>query len=114
MVYEGREQRKDKRFEMNLSVLIKGLESEEKTFRESMSKNISRSGVYFTASEWDIEPQKELIVSVSIPREKTKIFPFSRLAGRAKVIRVDQFGQQRWQGVALEFSDDLTYLAAVA
>lgn len=114
MVYEGREHRKERRFELNLSVLIKRPMPEEETFTEVISKNISRGGLYFTASEWDIEPQEEVIVSVSVPKEKTKIFPFSRLAGRAKVVRVEQFGQQRWQGVALQFSDDLTYLAAVS
>lgn len=112
---QGKEQRKHQRFQMGIPVLAKASNYSsggEQVFKEFLSKDISMGGVYLTASEWNVRPQEEVVVSISVPREKTRVFPFSRLAGKAKVVRIEQYAQQRWQGVALQFSDDLTYLAA--
>lgn len=113
MLYEGRERRRHQRIDMNLPVQAKRLISpEDAGFKEAVTRNISLGGAYFTTSDFNLAPQEEIVVSISVPKERTRLFPFSRLAGRAKVIRVEQFGQQRWQGVALQFADDMTYLSA--
>lgn len=80
--------------------------------------NISLAGVYFETDRRDAFSVNDvLIASVSIPEPQRRTFPFTRLAGRGRVVRLDELPAQdespRRYGVALEFGKDLTALTAV-
>ena len=108
---------------MNLQapLLIRRADTREpQPFREHMTQNISLAGVYFEAEDADTCAVNEVVIaSVSIPEPQRRTFPFTRLAGRSRVVRVKEFpsetaagGRKRF-GVALEFGNDLTALAAL-
>ena len=87
--------------------------------QEKLTKNLSLAGVYFETDEKDAYTTDEIVMaSVSIPGSRTREFPFTRLSGRSRVVRVDslpesgQGGRTRF-GVALEFGEDLTALTAL-
>ena len=88
-------------------------------FQEEQTKNISLAGAYFeTEDEQAYAVNEFVITSVSIPVEQRRAFPFTRLAGRSRVVRVNELpseqasGRKRY-GIALEFGDDFTALAAL-
>jgi len=92
-------------------------EGEPEPFVEQMTKNISLAGICFETSEGRYAVNDLLTASVSIPEPQRRNFPFTRLAGRTRVVRVDPLPQQdagvpRRCGVALEFGDDLIALTA--
>ena len=51
-----------------------------------------------------IKHEDKLNISLSVPRDEARDFPFSRLIGKARVVRVDK------DGVALEFMEDMNRL----
>ena len=90
---------------------------ERGVFEPGETKDVSLAGVYFTTPAWqDVQPQEILTVSVSVPREQSRDFPFSRLAGRGRVVRVDALSgetpDERRLGIAVEFAEDLSILTA--
>lgn len=111
------DRRRDRRIQMALPMHARKIESDAPGhFREGVTKNISLAGVYFTTSAWPtIDQHESLMVSVAVPRERAREFPFSRLAGRGRVVRVEGLTNApesgpRHYGVAVEFGDDLTVL----
>ena len=112
------ERRKHRRFDIRLSIEIRKVEApSELIFEEATTANISRGGTYFKAPGWvDVYPQAGLYISISVPREMKKDFPFSRVVGKARVVRVEELPGSELdplakQGVALEFSYELIFLA---
>ena len=91
---------------------------ERGVFETGETKDVSLAGVYFTTPAWqDVRPQELLTLSVSVPREQSRDFPFSRLVGRGRVVRVEPLHGEvpdaaRRLGIAVEFADDLTVLSA--
>ncbi|MBI3996704.1 MAG: hypothetical protein HY352_03505 [Candidatus Omnitrophica bacterium] len=85
---------------------------------EEIATNISLAGVYFeTADGQAYQLNDAVITSVSIPESHTREFPFTRLAGRSRVVRVKELPQAESTaakrfGVALEFGSDVTALTA--
>ena len=84
--------------------------------RQQLSNNISLAGVYFETDEENLYNINDVVMaSVSIPEAKRREFPFTRLAGRSRVVRVDclstDAGHKRF-GIALEFGEDMTALTA--
>jgi hypothetical protein len=82
-----------------------------------VTENLSLVGAYFeTTSPHGLAPDGQILASVSIPEGERRAFPFTRLAGRGRVVRIHELppldGSPRY-GVALEFSNDLTALTAV-
>ena len=118
---QGRvERRRGRRISLEAPLLIRragGRKAE--AFKEERTKNISLAGVYFeTEEEADYAVNDFVMTSVSIPVSQTRAFPFTRLAGRSRVVRVSELPQEpasarKRCGVALEFSDDFTALAAL-
>ena len=113
----GIDRRRHRRIDLTVPILARrNTEGNGATFREGVAKNVSLAGVYFTTAGWRLLERDELMtVSVSIPPEKARNFPFSRLAGRGRVVRVDELAKVDNQGptlygVALEFGEDLTVL----
>ena len=114
----GGERRRHRRVPLSVHVLAKRMGADERgVFESGETKDVSLAGVYFTTPAWqDVRPQEVLTVSVSVPREQSRDFPFSRLAGRGRVVRVDAVSgetpEERRLGLAVEFADDLTVLTA--
>ena len=83
-----------------------------------MAKNVSLAGVYFETEGEDSYALNEfLMASVSIPEAERRAFPFARLSGSGRVVRVKQLPWQEAEGrtrfgVALEFGDNITALTA--
>lgn len=100
------EKRKFKRLDLSIPTMVKcvSLKGKEE-LREGVTLNISYNGAYVgDMNIKDIKPEDSLKISLSVPRDETRDFPFSRLVGKARVIRVEK------DGVALEFSKDMSRL----
>jgi hypothetical protein len=88
-------------------------------FTEEIVKNVSLAGVYFETEAADRYGMNDvLITSVAVPESQTRHFPFSRIAGRSRVVRVRELAQpggsgKKRFGIALEFGDDVTALTAI-
>ena len=114
----GSERRRHRRVSLSVPVLAKRMGMEERgVFETGETQDVSLAGVYFTTSAWrDVQPQEVLTVSIAVPREQSRDFPFSRLAGRGRVVRVgpadDATPKEPRLGIALEFAEDLTVLTA--
>ena len=112
------ERRRYRRIPLPVQVLAKRAQpGEPGEFQAGTAKDVSIAGVYFTTSAWtQVDPQEVMTVSISVPREQSRDFPFSRLVGRGRVVRVQpikgETSDSSQLGVALEFGDDLTILAA--
>ena len=81
----------------------------------AQSVDLSPGGFYLTSREGKVfAPEELLSVSVGIPWEARHRFPFSRLTGPCRVVRVDQVTTESGttQGVALAFcgTDAVTIL----
>lgn len=120
MVYEA-ERRSHERLDIVLPIEVRRRGKEiagEMIFEEAKTVNLSFGGVYFkTSFRKPIDLGEDVSVSISVPREKLRFFPFSRLVGRARIIRVEDLPGNALdplakQGIALEFSDLTTLVAA--
>jgi hypothetical protein len=93
--------------------------SETQSFNEHPIENISLAGVYFETEQHDAFRVDDVVLaSVSIPESDRREFPFTRVAGRSRVVRVrelppkDAEGRKRF-GIALEFGHDITALTTI-
>ena len=82
------------------------------------SRDLSTGGAYVTTGEaGPFAPDDVLTVWFSIPLESRRAFPFSRIMGACRIVRVepqatDEAGSR--VGLALEFHDDrITLLGAI-
>ena len=117
MKHSEAERRRGRRVPMQASVLLRFLDEQPPS--EHAIRNVSLAGVYFeTDQPGALAPNAQVIASISIPETERRAFPFTRLAGRGRVVRMDELPAQdgsspRRYGVALEFGKDLTALTAV-
>lgn len=100
------EKRQYKRLDLSLPMVLKRIsESGEDSEMEGVTLNVSYKGAYVSDIELkNINPEDTLRISLSVPRDEARDFPFSRLIGKARVVRIEK------DGVALEFSDDIDRL----
>lgn len=85
-------------------------------FSSGRSSDVSTTGVRFVTREpGPFTPGEVLAVSIEVPWETRRVFPFSRIVGFARVVRVleeeprsEEEGGQR--DVALEFCEGETML----
>ncbi|MFC1621360.1 PilZ domain-containing protein [Candidatus Omnitrophota bacterium] len=100
------EKRQFKRLDLSFPTTLKNFTGDgEHREQEGVTLNVSYNGAYVADIEIkNIKVQDTLKISISVPREETRDFPFSRVVGKAKVIRVDK------DGVALEFTEDVNRL----
>lgn len=80
--------------------------------------NVSLAGAYFETERPDYAVNDVLITSIAIPEAERRNFPFTRLAGRGRVVRVQELapegsGPGKRFGVALEFGHDVTALTTI-
>ncbi|MBI2173743.1 MAG: hypothetical protein HYU33_00900 [Candidatus Omnitrophica bacterium] len=87
---------------------------------ELATKNISLAGVYVEAEEGQVPAVNEIVVTtISIPEEERRAFPFARLVGRSRVVRVKPLpssqntSSKKRYGIALEFGSDMTALSGI-
>ena len=113
------ERRRGRRAYVEAPVLIRRAGAQATAPRQEVATNVSLAGVYFETDEGHPYANNETVLaSVSIPEERAREFPFTRLAGRGRVVRVetlspgDLSGRKR-VGIALEFGHDLTALSAI-
>ena len=82
------------------------------------SKDLNAEGVYAMLREGNAFTSGEIVaVNVEIPWESRRGFPFSRIAGTARVVRIDPLSktaQEPMWGLALAFCPDVTRLGAMA
>ena len=100
------EKRKSRRLDLSIPMSIrhKSDNGKEKT-QEGLTINVSYNGPYLVdISLKDISPKDKINISLSVPRDDARDFPFSRVIGKAKVVKVDK------EGVALEFGDEVSRL----
>lgn len=115
----GVERRRGRRVNLGAPLLVRRVGAPEpETFKELVAHNVSLAGVYFETDEEEGFPMNEIfIASVSIPESHRREFPFTRLAGPSRVVRVTALPQEGSEekkrfGVALEFGRDITALTA--
>ena len=120
-MFRGYEKRKYRRLELALPIEVRKIgPPAELIFEESTTTNVSLGGAYFKTRIWkDVRPKEGVYISISIPREMTRHFHFSRLAGKARVVRVeelpgDELDPLARQGIAIEFGSESISLATVA
>lgn len=104
------EKRKFKRLGLSIPVKLRQALSDgkEKT-SNCVSSNISYGGVYIKdINAAGVTPGDSLGISILIPRVFAKDFPFSRITGKAKVVRAEG------NSAALEFNRDIHRLCIAA
>lgn len=85
--------------------------------QEHLTKDLSLAGVYFETEQANaVNVDDLLFASVTIPETHRRQFPFTRVAGRIRVVRVSELpgavpGRKRF-GIALEFGENTTALTA--
>lgn len=113
------ERRRGRRAYVEAPLLIRRAGAQGSASREEVTKNVSLAGVYFETEEDHPYTDNEMVMaSVSIPESNAREFPFTRLAGRGRVVRIEPIPQQEPSpskrfGIALEFGHDLTALSAI-
>ena len=71
----------------------------------AQSRDVTTGGIYVTVNECPpVAVGDYLAVSVLIPQEARRSFPFSRIVGLCRVVRVERMGQA-W-GLGLAFCED--------
>jgi hypothetical protein len=80
-----------------------------------VTKDLGLAGVYFeTDAETGFAVDEVVMTSVAVPELQRRAFPFTRLAGRGRIVRVQELpGGEKRIGIALEFGDDVTALTAL-
>ena len=79
------------------------------TQRQTQSVDLSTGGVYvMTEGDEAFAPGDILKVSVSVPWQARYLFPFSRIVGSCRVVRVDEVPESQGMrcGAALAFSEE--------
>lgn len=118
MDQEHLERRRERRVRVEAPLLIRRLNASAADSEERVTGDISLAGIYFETPNgaW-YQANDTVMTSVSIPESQRRGFPFTRLAGRCRVVRVHELtppepsGPKRF-GVALEYGSDLTALTA--
>ncbi|MBU1007257.1 MAG: PilZ domain-containing protein [Candidatus Omnitrophica bacterium] len=100
------EKRRFKRLDLTLPTELKRLSDEKKwEAQEGVTINVSYNGAYVgDISIKNMNAGDTLNISLSVPKDESRDFPFSRIAGKARVIRVAK------DGIALEFDEDINRL----
>lgn len=80
---------------------------ESESSATGQTANLSTGGLYLTTSEdGPFAPGDVVTVSITIPPDSRRLFPFSRIVGACSVVRAEELpredARQRW-GLALEF-----------
>ena len=115
------ERRRGRRVNLNAPLLIRRVgAAPPEPFAQAVTKEVSLTGLYF---EYDADGESGyrindvVMASISVSDPQQREFPFSRVAGRGRIVRgdalpADEPGAPTRFGIALEFGNDVTALAA--
>jgi hypothetical protein len=100
------EKRRFERLDLALPVGLKrALPDGREEVINGVTLDVSYNGAYISEVDpRNLKPEDDLRISLSVPRDNTRDFPFSRLIGKVTVKRIEK------DGIALEFSDDISRL----
>ena len=100
------EKRRYKRLNLSLPMMLRRLTGEGKEEAiEAMTSNVSYDGVCVIDVDLkNIKPNDNLHITLSVPRDDSRDFPFSRITGKARVVRAEG------ETCGLEFSEDVSRL----
>ena len=100
------EKRRFKRIPMSLPMKLRWVTgSGKEELIEAATSNVSYNGAYLPdVNTKGIKPNDNLHITLSVPRDEARDFPFSRITGNARVIRAEN------DTCALEFSEDVSRL----
>ena len=120
------ERRRFRRADLDVEVLIRSVKDgqENGAVIHGQVKNISLAGVWcFVTAPCSLTSGESVTCSIVIPSEQSRWFPFTRLAGKGTVIRLDPITQGRrvgeqadgepFLGLAVAFSPDMTALGSI-
>ena len=116
---QGVDRRRERRIPLEAPLLVRHIsDGSPGPFVEKVTGNVSLTGVYFeTEADGTYAVNDLIMASVSIPEFQRRLFPFTRVAGRSRVVRVNELlppdSASRRFGVALEFGEDDTALTAI-
>ncbi len=112
------ERRRHRRIDLPLFVEGKRRKDGGEVFEQATTTDISVGGACLESSGFQgIRVDDVISVSVSVPRQFADKFPFSRIVGKARVVRVAEVSPQQREnaslkrGIALEFAPDMLFLA---
>ena len=96
----------------------RGDDTRSQPARSHTTKNLSLTGVYFEAKEPPRLTVNEMVIaSVVVPETERRQFPFTRLSGKGRVVRIQALDEddatRKRYGIALEFGDDVTALTPI-
>ena len=114
------ERRRGRRVEVRAPLLIRRVGTDDsESFLEEVAQNVSLEGIYFRTSRSQAYAVDDLVIaSVSLSDPQTRVFPFSRLFGRGRVVRVSELPQKTHEasqqvGIAVTFGPGVTALTAI-
>ena len=100
------EKRKFKRLDLSLPMKIRRLsDTGKEEVQDGVTVNVSFNGAYvIDINIKSIKPEDKINISLSVPRDDVRDFPFSRIVGKARVVRVEK------DAIAVEFGKDMNRL----
>ena len=100
------EKRRSKRLDLSLPMKLRRVtESGKEEIVEAATSNVSYNGAYLPdINTKGIKPNDNFHITLSVPRDEARDFPFSRITGKARVVRAED------DTCALEFSEDVSRL----
>ncbi|HDP16282.1 MAG TPA: PilZ domain-containing protein [Candidatus Omnitrophica bacterium] len=100
------EKRRSQRLDLSLPANIRYASGNgDERALKGVTIDVSFNGAYLTdINISNIKPEDSIKISISVPRDDARDFPFSRLTGKAKVVRVDK------DGMAIDFDEDISRL----
>ena len=113
------DRRRGRRIHLQAPLLIRRTGTDKlEPFKEQQTENLGLAGAYFETDEGGFQVNEVVMTSVSIPESQRRDFPFTRLAGQGRVVRVDTLGGasgegRKKYGIALEFGNDLAALTSI-
>ena len=119
------ERRRFRRAELDVPVMIRSVEEGGSGAEVTgQVKDVSLAGVYcHIKAPSPLKPGEQVTCSVAIPPEQVRWFPFTRLTGRAWIVRIQsiQGGRREGEapsgeqllGVAIAFTPDVTALGSI-
>lgn len=100
------EKRRSRRINLSLPANIRCASSDGKEkVLQGITINVSFNGAYITDIHFtNIKPEDTIKISISVPRDDTRDFPFSRFTGKAKVVRTEK------DAIAVDFDESISRL----
>jgi hypothetical protein len=100
------EKRRTKRLDLSLPMKLRRVTEEGKgDVIEGITSDVSYDGArVININLKNIKPNDSLHITLSVPRDEARDFPFSRIVGNARVVRAEN------EAYALEFNEDISRL----